>query len=79
MSSEERDSLIAAFLGCTGWRVEMGGAVVGEHAGWRVWLSDVGGTETGFAANQELDVTVELTPPLIRAWLDRVRERFLRN
>lgn len=74
VTAAERDSLIAAYLECRRWRRE-GDATVGEHAGWRIWLSN----DAGFATSEERDVTVELTPPVVRAWLGRVRERFLQN
>lgn len=78
INAEERDSLIAAYLGCREWRCE-GEAIVGEHAGWRIRLSIREDTATGFASNNERDVTVELTPPVIRAWFARATEQFLRN
>lgn len=78
VTADERDSLIAAYLACAEWRIE-GDVVSGEHAGWRIWMSIQDGTATGFAANKVLDVTVELTPPVIRAWIGRVRERTQRN
>lgn len=78
VTAGERDSLIAAYLACRDWRSESG-AIVGEHAGWRVWMSDAGGVETGFASCPGMDVMVELTPPVIRAWIRRVRERFMEN
>jgi hypothetical protein len=78
VTAGERDSLIAAYLACRTWRAESG-AIVGEHAGWRVWMSDKSGVETGFATCPDMDVIVELTPPVIRAWIDRVRTRFLKN
>jgi len=74
VTAGERDSLIAAYLGCRTWRREAD-AIVGEHAGWRIWMSK----DSGFATSKERDVTVELTPPVIRAWLERVRQRFLQN
>lgn len=78
VTADERDSLIAAYLGCPEWRTE-GDVVTGEHAGWRIWMSIRDETATGFAANKALDVTVELTPPVIRAWVRRVREKVQRN
>jgi hypothetical protein len=78
VTADERDSLIAAYLGCLEWRTE-GDAVSGEHAGWRIWMSTRDGTATGFAANKTLEVTVELTPTVIRAWIKRVREKLQRN
>lgn len=78
VTADERDSLIAAYLGCAEWRVEEE-TVSGEHAGWRIWMSIRDGTATGFAANKAMDVTVELTPPVIRAWVQRVKERTQRN
>lgn len=78
VTADERDSLIAAYLGCSEWRVE-GDVVSGDHAGWRIWMSIRDGTATGFAANKTLDVTVELTPPIIRAWVGRVRDKVRRN
>jgi hypothetical protein len=42
-------------------------------------MSDKSGVETGFATCPDMDVIVELTPPVIRAWIDRVRTRFLKN
>lgn len=72
VTAEERDSLIAAYLACRDWRREEA-AIVGEHAGWRIWMSG----EAGFAACPGLGVTVELTAPVVRAWTDRVRARFL--
>lgn len=78
VTADERDSLIAAYLGCTEWRVE-DGIVSGVHAGWRIWMSIRDGAATGFAANKALDVTVELTPSVVRAWVQRVEERTQRN
>lgn len=78
VTANERDSLIAAYHGCEEWQVEED-TVSGEHAGWRFWMSIRDGTATGFAANKALDVTVELTPPVIRAWVQRVRDRTQRN
>ncbi len=53
--------------------------ISGEYAGWRISMSILNGTATGFATNKTLDVTVELTPPVIRAWVDRIRTKFQRN
>jgi len=78
VTAGERDSLIAAYLGCRTWHREAD-VIVGEHAGWRIWLSTHGDSTAGFATSKERDVTVELTPPVIRAWLARVLERFLQN
>lgn len=74
ITADERDSLIAAYLGCLVWQVE-GDVVSGEHAGWYIWLSIRDGTATGFAANKELDVIVELTPPVIQVWVACVKRR----
>lgn len=78
VTAEERDSLIAAYLSCRTWRREAD-AIVGEHAGWRIWLLVQQNTPTGFATNKERDITVELASPIIRAWIERVQERFLQN
>lgn len=74
VTATERDSLIAAYLDCRTWH-RRADAIVGEHAGWRIWLTK----DAGFASNKERDVTVELTPFVIQAWLERVQERFLQN
>jgi len=74
VTEAERDSLIKAYLGCATWRVESG-MIVGNEAGWKIWLCDKNGEPLGLATSIELGVTVELTPDVTRRWLERVRRR----
>lgn len=79
VTQDERDRLIAAYLACDNWRVvyAVNTAIVGEHNGWRIYLYI--DTNTGMARHEALGVAIELTGPVVEAWVERVREMFLRN
>ncbi len=68
ITREQLDSLKHAFLGCSVWCSDEG-VLVGKHADWCFWLGkDEDDTFCGAAANSVMNITLELTPKVAKAW-----------